>query len=74
MTSSGRRWAFFIGLAIAGALPKRVECGYPGGICQVARDREVCKTYELEPLVFYGIEYVIGRDVGFAYSREDDCR
>jgi len=76
MTSSGRRWAFLIGLAVAGALPKRVECGYPGGECQRASGyhHEVCTAYEVEPLAFYAIEYVVGRDVGFAYSSGDDCR
>ncbi len=74
MTSSGRRWAFFIGLLVAFALPKRVECGYPGATCQHVVGKEACSSYEVEPWGFYLIEYVAGRDVGFAYSSGDDCR
>jgi hypothetical protein len=75
MTSSGRRWAFLFGLAIVFALPKRVECGYPGGTCTHRNERrEMCTAYEVEPFGFYWIEYVAGRDVGFAYSSGEDCR
>jgi hypothetical protein len=70
MTSSGRRWAFLIGVVIAFMLPKRVECGYPGAQCI---RNPGCSVYELEPLGFYLIEYVAGRDVGFAYSSGEDC-
>jgi hypothetical protein len=74
MSSSGRRWAFLIGVAIAFALPKRVECGYPGGDCRRIGDGTTCGYYEVEPWGFYLIEYVAGRNVGFAYSAGDDCR
>jgi hypothetical protein len=73
MTSSGRRWAFLIGCVIAFALPKRVECGYPGATCQHLAGGELCTSHEIEPLGFYLIEFVVGRDVGFAYSASDDC-
>ena len=73
MTSSGRRWAFFIGVFIALALPKRVDCGYPGGDCKTIGEGRTCAPYEVEPLGFYLIELVAGRDVGFAYSSGDDC-
>ena len=70
MTSSGRRIAFFVGLVIAFALPKRIDCGYPGSDCAAGAR---CKPYELEPLGFYAIEFVFGRNVGFAYSSGIDC-
>jgi hypothetical protein len=73
MTSSGRRWAFLIGCVIAFALPKRVDCGYPGGQCDRIVGGKSC-SYEVEPLGFFAIEYLVGRDVGFAYSSGDDCR
>jgi hypothetical protein len=74
MTSTGRRWAFLIGALIALALPKKVECGFPGGYCPHAGPRGlVCTSYEVEPWGFFLIEYVAGRDVGFAYSSDDDC-
>ena len=74
MTSDGRRLAFFIGVLIACALPKRVECNFPGGECAHVQGREQCTSYEVEPWLFYGIEYLAGRDVGFAYSHGEDCR
>jgi hypothetical protein len=79
MTSSGRRWAFLIGVVIAFMLPKRVECGYPGGLCERAIGSTAGGAgkgcyYEVEPLGFYAIEYLAGRDIGFAYSSGDDCR
>ena len=76
MTSSGRQWALVFGLVIAFALPKKVECGYPGGHCQHTgrQRREVCTSYEVEPWGFYLLEHVFDRNVGFAYSSEDDCR
>jgi hypothetical protein len=73
MTSGGKRIAFFLGIAIALALPKRVDCGYPGADCKQIGGGKTCATYEVEPLGFYLIEYVVGRNVGFAYSSGDDC-
>jgi hypothetical protein len=74
MSSNARRWALVIGALIAFALPKQVECGYPGARCAKAVGKEVCTRSELEPWGFYLIESVVGRDVGFAYSTTDDCR
>jgi hypothetical protein len=73
MTSNGRRIAGLIGLLIALALPKRVECGYPAGTCERIVDHRMCRTYEVEPFGFYLLESVFGRDIGFAYSSGDDC-
>ena len=76
MTSSGRRWALVIGALIAFALPTRVDCGFPDGRCTHpgARRGELCTPYEVEPWGFYLIEHVVGRDVGFAYSSDEECR
>ncbi len=73
MTSGGRRVAFFLGIVIAFAIPKRVECGYPGAKCAVEGSGKTCAPYEIEPWGFYLIEYVAGRNIGFAYSTGDDC-
>ena len=74
MSSSGRRWALLIGVLIAFAIPKRVDCAYPGATCTRFADGRTCGAYELEPWGFYLVEYVVGRDVGFAYVSGDDCR
>lgn len=73
MTSNGRRIAFVIGALIAFALPKQVECGYPGGTCERVVDRRLCHAYEVEPWGFYLLENLVGHDVGFAYASGDDC-
>lgn len=74
MTSSGRRIAFFIGVAIAFMLPKRVDCEFPGATsCGRVVDHRWCTPYELEPFGFYLIEHLASRNVGFAYSRGDGC-
>jgi hypothetical protein len=77
MTSSGRRIAFVLGLAIAFALPKRVECNFPDAHACAhpgLRPREVCTDYRVEPWGFYLLESVFGRQVGFAYTSGEDCR
>jgi hypothetical protein len=74
MTSSGRRLAFLVAVLIAFALPKRVECGFPGRECAHLVGREQCTAYEIEPWVFYGLEQLFSRDVGFAYSSGEECR
>ena len=75
MTTRGTRIAFALAIAIALALPKRVECGYPGASCRHTGARQTtCSRYEIEPLGFYVIELVAQRDVGFAYESGDDCR
>lgn len=66
--------AGIIAVLIAFALPKRVECDYPGGDCAHVVGREQCQHYEIEPWVFYGLEHLLHRDVGFAYKSGDDCR
>ena len=73
MSSNGRRLAGLIGLVIAFALPKRVECGYPAGTCERFVDHRTCHSYEMEPFGFYLLESVLGRDIGVAYSTGDDC-
>lgn len=75
MTSRGTRIAFLIAVLIAFALPKKVECGYPGGRCgHTGRFQTTCTDYQIEPLVFYVLELALDRDVGFAYSTDEDCR
>lgn len=74
MTSNGRRVAFLVGVAVAFLLPKRVDCGYPDGRCARVVGREECTPYEVEPWGFYWIEKLAHRDVGFAYSHDEDCR
>ena len=70
------RWAFFFGVVLALAIPKRVVCGYPNaGDCQRKGPfATMCTAYEVEPFAFYLIELVAKRDVGFAYSSGSDCR
>lgn len=74
MTSDGRRLAFLLAVLIAFALPKRVECKFPGAECARIVGREQCIAYEVEPWLFYGLEHVFKRNVGFAYSSGEDCR
>lgn len=74
MTASGRRLAFFFAILLAFALPKRVECMFPGNECAHMVGREQCTPYEIEPWVFSLLERVLHRDVGFAYSSGEDCR
>jgi hypothetical protein len=65
--------AFFVAVLIALALPKRVECGWPGGSCERIVDHRSCRSYEIEPFGFYLLEAAFSRDIGFAYSSGDDC-
>lgn len=77
MTSNGRRLAFFVGLLVALALPKRVDCGFSGApTCHVPGHfrGEVCTPYEIEPWGFSLLEDVFHRPVGFAYEHDEDCR
>lgn len=78
MTYRGRLIAGVIGGLIALSLPKRVECGYPRGESQTCARMNVlhrwCTPYEVEPLVFYMIEHLANRNVGFAYSSDEECR
>ena len=75
MTSAGRRFAALFGVAIAMALPKHVECGYPDATCgRPGPFHQTCTAYEMEPLGIYAIEYLLHRDVGFAYASGENCR
>jgi hypothetical protein len=75
MSTRGTRIAFAFAIVIALALPKRVDCGFPGATCgHAGRWRTTCTDYEIEPLGFYVIELVVKRDVGFAYSVGEDCQ
>ena len=75
MTTNGTRLALAFAVVIALALPKRVECGYPGATCgHAGKWRTICTSYEVEPLGFYLLELVAQRNVGFAYESGDDCR
>jgi len=74
MTVRGTRIALATAALIALALPKRVECSYPGETCgHTGKWRTICTSYEIEPFGFYVIELVAHRDVGFAYQIGDDC-
>lgn len=75
MTTRGKRLAALFGVLIAFALPKRVECGYPGGECSHATTfYKNCTSYEVEPFGFFLIEKLVKSDVGFAYSSGEECR
>jgi hypothetical protein len=75
MSTRGTRIAFAFAIIIALALPKRVDCGFPGATCgHAGRWRTTCTDYEIEPLGFYVVELVVKRDVGFAYSVGEDCQ
>lgn len=75
MTLRGRQIAFAFAVLIAFALPRRVDCGYPGATCgHAGKWRTICTGYEVEPLGFYVIELAVHRNVGFAYTTGDDCR
>lgn len=75
MTSRGKRLAGLFALAVLFFLPKHVECGYPGGQCgTIGMFKQVCKSWELEPLGLFLIEKLADDNVGFAYKRGEDCR
>ncbi len=75
MSTRGTQVAVAIAVALVLALPKRVECGYPGAHCgHAGRWRTLCTDFEIEPLGFYVIELVAHRNIGFAYTAGDDCR
>jgi len=75
MTTRGTRLAMVFAMVIVCFLPKRVDCGWPGGECaKPGRFRQMCSPYEVEPLGFFAIEYILHRDIGFAYSSGEECR
>lgn len=78
MTYRGRAIAGLIGAVIALSLPKRVDCEYPGAdTTKCGRLNALhrwCTRYEVEPLLFYMLEHVFSRDIGFAYSSGEECR
>lgn len=75
MTSRGSYFAAWIAVAIAFLLPKQVDCSYPGQACGTAGPHHtICHYRDIEPLGFYVLELALDRNVGFAYSRELDCR
>jgi len=75
MTTRGKRITALFAILIALALPKRVDCGYPGVTCgEVGALKLMCTPYEVEPLGFFLVEKLLERDVGFAYTRGEHCR
>ena len=75
MSTRGTRLSLLIGCALAFLLPKRVECSFPGQTCgRAGKYRTICIDYEIEPIGFYALELAFGRNIGFAYSSESDCR
>lgn len=74
MTTGALQRAWLFGLLLVFFLPKRVECTFPGEVCTVTRGHDICKSYELEPFGFYGIELLAHRNIGFAYSVDTECR
>jgi hypothetical protein len=74
MSSRARQVTALIAILLAMLLPKHVECGFPGGEClRLNKAGRVCTFHELEPVAFYVIEWFLGRNVGFAYSRGETC-
>jgi hypothetical protein len=75
MSSRAKQITALIAIALAGLLPKHVECGFPDGECARAGPHHgMCHDYEVEPIAFYLVEWVVGRNVGFAYSRGTSCQ
>lgn len=75
MTTRGTRLAFVFAIFLVALLPKRVECAYPGATCgHAGRWRTTCTDVDIEPLGFYLLESVLERDIGFAYSHDEECR
>lgn len=75
MTTRGTQIAFVFAVLITFLLPKRTECSFPGATCgHAGRGRTTCTYADVEPLGFYLLESVFERNIGFAYSREEECR
>jgi hypothetical protein len=75
LSTNGKRIAAIIAVVVVLALPKRVECTYPGSLACTHPGRwgHTCSDYEIEPFGFYLIELLVQRDVGFAYETSEDC-
>jgi hypothetical protein len=74
MTSRGTRISFVIAILLVCLLPKRTECSYPGASCgHAGRGRTTCTDFDIEPLGFYLIEVVAERNIGFAYTHDEEC-
>jgi hypothetical protein len=76
MTTRGKRIAAVIAILIVLALPKRVDCTYPGALACAHPGQwgRSCTDYEIEPFGFYLVELLVQRDVGFAYVADQECR
>ncbi len=75
MTSRAKQVVALIAVLLGLMLPKRVLCGYPDGDCaRAGPSRRLCRAYEVEPLGLYLVEWVVGRNVGFAYSKGETCQ
>lgn len=74
MTSRGRHIAAIVAILIVLFLPKRVECTHGEKCFRRIPGNQTCGGYEIEPMMFYVLERVLDRDVGFAYSSGEDCR
>lgn len=76
MSSRAKQVTALFAMVIALALPIHVDCGFPGAKCGAHEGafRHSCTSYEMEPLGIYLIELVATRNVGFAYTRGEDCR
>jgi hypothetical protein len=75
MTTRGKRIAAIIAIVIVLALPKRVDCTHPGALACTHPGQwgRTCTDYEIEPFGFYLIELLVQRDVGFAYTSDQEC-
>lgn len=74
MSSRAKQVTALIALFCALFLPKHVDCSFPGDEClHQGRSGRLCTSYELEPVGFYLIEWLAGRDIGFAYSKGEVC-
>jgi hypothetical protein len=75
MTSRAKQITALLAILLVLFLPKQVDCGYPGGECaRPASGRRMCRAYDVEPIGLFLLEWVAGRDLGFAYSRGETCQ
>ena len=72
-TARGMQVTLLIIAILFAILPKRIECHYPGEVCKITSGRDICTTYDSEPMLFYGLESIFHRNIGFAYSTETEC-